>query len=208
MLRAVRRKCRSIKSRALSDLPVIKAANRVISKIQCPYCGRRGHFVKWGFYERHITEPDPRAEGPARRDRVMRVQRLRCACLHTHALIDTGVVPYRLYSLEFMLRTVCTWSRHQSVEALCSMLQISPATLYHWGELLRNDLMAAGIPSTEYEDWIENWTRITDLSFQQNFMLRCGRRFLERRRPVRPHRETPANGWPMNPAYLKWPRIH
>lgn len=206
MLRQLRCRCNPARSRALSSTAALNAANRVLEEIQCPYCGRRGEWTKWGFYERTLVEPDSRRGTPGRQNRTVKVQRLRCRCMHTHAVLDTGIVPYRRYSLEFILTAVGVWLRNMTVAALCRALWISPSTLYSWIHLYELELMAAGVPFFRRSAWAKNWQRNVTLYFQQQFLLKNARLFLEHLRPFRRCCNTPAGGWSMNAEYLVWPR--
>lgn len=57
-----------------------------IHQLQCPCCGHSGTMIKHGTYKRHID-----IDG---RKLYIRIQRIRCKCKKTHALIPASIVPY------------------------------------------------------------------------------------------------------------------
>lgn len=53
---------------------------------QCP-CGKKGNFIRYGFYTRYIKTPFERVK--------LRIQRVKCkVCGHTHALLLSDMIPY------------------------------------------------------------------------------------------------------------------
>ena len=82
----------------------------------CPYCGSRGCCVRFASYERYVLDfldGHPVCE-------TVRVPRIRCgSCRRTHAILTDSLVPYRSYSLFFILRVIGEYLLHlQTVEGL------------------------------------------------------------------------------------------
>lgn len=96
----------------------------------CPFCGAKGCMEKFACYDRYLIEL---ADGGSVTHRV-RIPRYRCSsCGHTHAAISSCLVPYRSYSLRFILRVLqCYFLHLKTVSALCETAGISPSTLYEW----------------------------------------------------------------------------
>ena len=96
---------------------------------RCPHCGTRGKCRFFAVYGRSIVDiMDGR---PC--CRTMIVARVRCDCGHTHALLPDFIVPYRQYTLPFILHILKLYfSRSMTVQALCGSFWISPPTLYEW----------------------------------------------------------------------------
>lgn len=100
----------------------------------------------FAHYSRYLVEL--RNGEPA----VSRVEipRFRCAsCGHTHAVLSAALVPYRSYSLRFILHVLlCYFLRRKTVAALCKAAGISPSTLYEWKKLfLRQKKLWLGVLS-------------------------------------------------------------
>lgn len=112
----------------------------------CPFCRAKGCLSKFACYDRYLIELK---EGTPVAHEV-RVPRYRCtSCGHTHALISCSLVPYRSYSLRFILQTLRCYFLHQkTTAALCEAAGISLSTLYEWKKLfLRQKSLWLGILS-------------------------------------------------------------
>ena len=95
----------------------------------CPSCGARGKCRLYASYTRNII--DIVNGKPCWR--IMKVVRIRCDCGHTHALLPDSIVPYRQYTLSFILYILRLYFSHSmTVQALCDSFWISPPTLYEW----------------------------------------------------------------------------
>lgn len=200
MMRILRPRCKPNKSRAVNENVAAAAWERVQCKVHCPHCGCKGKCGRWGFYERTVIEPDPHScgSGPSGRERRIRVQRVLCSeCGRTHALLDTDIIPYRIYSLELILSALHAKQRGWTVAALCEQLQIAHSTLYRWIALFETDQMAAEIPFEMRIPWLCEWQANASIAFRQAFLLANGRSFLEHLRPSGTHIH--------NPQWLQWP---
>ena len=69
----------------------------------CPYCGSRGCCARFASYERYVLDfldGRPVCE-------TVRIPRIRCgSCRRTHAILTDSLIPYRSYSLFFILRVI------------------------------------------------------------------------------------------------------
>ena len=73
--------------------------------LECPSC-KSHNFIRWGFYERNViffcSENRNRLEA-----NVMKIQRVMCtSCKKTHALLPIGIVPYKQFSLEVIIKVL------------------------------------------------------------------------------------------------------
>lgn len=99
------------------------------SRERCPSCGARGQCRFFAFYKRSIVD----IVGGKPFWRTIIVIRVMCACGHTHALLPDFVVPYKQYTLPFILHILHLYfSRSMTVQKLCEAFWISPPTLYEW----------------------------------------------------------------------------
>lgn len=99
----------------------------------CPCCGAKGCLKEFGHYDRYLIELE-KGE-PAVRE--AEAARYRCtSCGHTHALLSSSLIPYRSYSLRFIL-TVLYWyfGKKRTVDEICRHFGISQTTLYAWKKL-------------------------------------------------------------------------
>ena len=102
----------------------------------CPYCGSRGCCVRFASYERYVLDfldGHPVCES-------VRIPRIRCgSCGRTHAILTDSLVPYRSYSLFFILRVIGEYLLHlQTVERLCIRFGITHSMLYRWFRLFQD----------------------------------------------------------------------
>ena len=101
----------------------------------CPYCGSRGCCVLFASYKRYILDfidGSPVCE-------TVHVPRVKCnSCKCTHAILTDLLIPYRSYSLFFILRVLGEYLLHMwTVERLCSRFGITHSMLYRWIRLFR-----------------------------------------------------------------------
>ena len=99
----------------------------------CPHCGAKGCLKEFGHYGRYLVE----LEKGRPVVHPVGIVRYRCSsCRHTHALLSSGLVPYRSYSLRFILSALYSYyERKKTVEQICGDLGIQPSTLYVWKKL-------------------------------------------------------------------------
>ena len=101
----------------------------------CPFCGSRGCCVRFASYIRIVVDfCDGRPV-----DEEVRIPRVRCrSCGCTHAILTDHLIPYRSYSLFFILRVIGEYLlRLRPVEKLCARFWITHSTLYRWTALFR-----------------------------------------------------------------------
>lgn len=99
----------------------------------CPYCTAGGCLEGFGHYGRYligIESGEPSVH-------TVRIKRYRCiSCRHTHALLSSCLVPYRSYSLRFILTVLYHYfCKRGTVEQICRRFCIQPSTLYEWKSL-------------------------------------------------------------------------
>lgn len=101
----------------------------------CPYCLSKGTLRLFGHYNRYLVEWD----GNTQKCSTVTVQRHICdSCGHTHAILPSCIVPYRSYSLRFLLLVLRAYfTRPGSVEGLCDHYGITISMLYRWLRLFQ-----------------------------------------------------------------------
>lgn len=75
-------------------------------KETCPSCGAKGQCRIYASYERYIVDLN---DGKVVSEKI-RITRVRCTCGHTHAILPDLIIPYRQYSLPFILYILNLWS--------------------------------------------------------------------------------------------------
>lgn len=101
----------------------------------CPFCSAKGCLHPFAHYERYLVE----WEGQHPVSHLITVKRFLCdSCGHTHAGLPSCLVPYKSYSLRFILRVLRAYFlRPLSIEHICQHYGISVSTLYRWLVLFR-----------------------------------------------------------------------
>lgn len=96
----------------------------------CPLCQAKSCLEPFSHYERYLVEWN----GTAQVCHSITVPRYICrSCGHTHAGHPSCLVPYRSYSLRFILIVLRDYFiRVSSVEQLCRKYEVSVSTLYRW----------------------------------------------------------------------------
>ena len=96
---------------------------------RCPSCGAKSECFHFAYYSRGVVE----VVGKKVLFYHIRILRVKCSCGHTHAIIPDFLVPYRRFSLLFILHVLQFYFRHSmTVAALCSTYDFSHTTLYRW----------------------------------------------------------------------------
>lgn len=96
----------------------------------CPACGARGMCKAFASYERGVMDI---ADGKPVFRRV-RIIRVRCSsCGHTHAIMPDCLVPYRQYSLRFILYILRIYFTHAlTISRIYDAYGITHTVLYDW----------------------------------------------------------------------------
>lgn len=95
----------------------------------CPCCKRKGDCRIHAYYARHIVDFNRSRHD----EHCIRITRVICSCGHTHAILPDPIIPYKSYTLFFILRVVLVFYRHRlTIRRLCDLFQISESTLYRW----------------------------------------------------------------------------
>lgn len=77
--------------------------NKPINLQICEKCGATGNFKKHGWYKRYLVNIDG--------TKKIKIWRYRCvSCGTTHAIIPENVIPYKQYSLRFVILIFLMWS--------------------------------------------------------------------------------------------------
>lgn len=101
----------------------------------CPFCRAEGYLRLFGHYKRYLVEWD----GHAQKTNTITVSRYICDhCGHTHAFLPSCIVPYRSYSLRFLLTVLRSYyTRACPVEQVCGHYGITISMLYRLVRLFR-----------------------------------------------------------------------
>ena len=147
-------------------------------KEACPHCRAKGCLGKFGHYGRYLVE----MEKGRPIVHPVRIERYRCSsCRHTHALLSSCLVPYRSYSLRFILTVLYShFGKQKTVEQISADFGIAVSTLYEWKKLfMRHKEVWLGVLKNLYRSETSFLRRCTgrDLSgFYERFRFS----FLER----------------------------
>ena len=96
---------------------------------RCPSCGAVGQCRRFAYYNRGLVDA---VDGEIV-FRHIRILRVKCSCEHTHGIIPDFIVPYRRYSLPFILHILKLYfSGKMTIEAMCETYEFSHSTLYRW----------------------------------------------------------------------------
>lgn len=100
-----------------------------------PFCSAKGCLRLFGHYDRYLVEWDGRAQ----RSNTVTVPRYICdSCGHTHAMLPSCIIPYKSYSLRFLLIVLRSYfTRSCSVVQICDYYGITISMLYRWLHLFQ-----------------------------------------------------------------------
>jgi hypothetical protein len=101
-------------------------------KERCPFCNAIGQCRLYASYERHIVA----FIGGKVISSVIKIYRVRCTCGHTHAILPDFIVPYRQYSLPFILLVLKSWFTHSmTLEEILETYGVSHKVLKQWKDI-------------------------------------------------------------------------
>lgn len=148
----------------------------------CPHCGAKGCLSGFAHYNRYLVEMQE--NHPVVHE--IQVKRYRCSsCGHTHSLLSSCLVPYRSYSLRFLLRVLrCYFLHTGTVEQICRHFGISPSTFYRLKQLFEQQkelwlgvLCELETPSIQFlsnldTDMLRDFQKSFRISFLECFHIR------------------------------------
>ena len=123
----------------------------------CPSCGAKGQCRIYASYERYIVDL---ADGKVVSERI-RIFRVLCACGHTHAILPDFIIPYRQYSLSFIIYILKIWFSHaMTADDIEDTYGVSYKALVRWRNLYgkHKDLWLGAVKSRQVSslDFIGN----------------------------------------------------
>lgn len=98
-------------------------------KFSCPLCkSKHPNWKRHATYERYILS----FENGTSITYLVFIIRYRCSsCEHTHALLPEFLVPYRSYSIIFILSVLKDYfTKSLTIEKICEKYQVSASTVY------------------------------------------------------------------------------
>ena len=147
----------------------------------CPSCGCKGSCRVHAYYNRFVVDF---VTGKPVVSRI-RITRVICSCGRTHAILPDPIIPYRSYSLFFILRVLTEYFlRLKTVADLCDDFLITPSMLYRWKKLFLEHRMEwlGLIPSMErtVRDSLKTLSVTDPFSrFASSFFQKTGLTFLQ-----------------------------
>jgi len=99
----------------------------------CPLCKAKGALVPHAYYERFIID----FHDNRRREDCIKIPRFICSsCMHTHALLPDPIIPYKQYTLLFIIRVLSLRYLHVlTIDSICKNYGVTPATFQRFVKL-------------------------------------------------------------------------
>lgn len=152
-----------------------------LTRQNCPACRAQGQYKSHGFYKRYVIDF---YKGKPSAFQVC-IQRVRCSCGHTHALLKDILIPYCQYTIRFILQVLKKYFRHSlTINEICQLYRISEPTLYRLKKifLLHRELWIGLVRSREEQEafFIQFIQCCSDLSdLLHTFFRKTGFSFLQ-----------------------------
>lgn len=101
----------------------------------CPFCGAVGMCRCYAHYDRYIIDyRDGHVVNTS-----LHITRVICTCGHTHAILPDFIIPYRQYSLPFILHILRLYLSHaMTLERILDSFRISHQLISQWLRAYRN----------------------------------------------------------------------
>ena len=101
-------------------------------KERCPFCNAIGQCRLFASYDRHVVAF---INGNVISS-ILRIRRVRCTCGHTHAILPDFIVPYRHYTLPFILLVLKAWfTRSMTLQEILETYGVSYKVLKKWRDI-------------------------------------------------------------------------
>gem|GEM_PF-5667824 len=112
---------------------ILRRCGLYITKQECPHCHAKGCISSFSHYHQFLIEVG--RHGLV--EHAISVPRMFChSCGHIHAVLSSCLIPYRSYSLRFILTLLRYYFlRQYTVQQLCEVYGIAVSTLYAWKQL-------------------------------------------------------------------------
>lgn len=168
-------------------------------KETCPSCGAKGQCRIYASYERYIVD---RNDGKVVSEKI-RITRVRCTCGHTHAILPDLIIPYRQYSLPFILYILNLWFSHSMTsDDIEDTYGVSYKVLARWRDLYgkHKDLWLGAVRSAQTSslDFIRGLLASDPISgFTSGFYRKTLLSFLQSHANPANCRQRPV-GWPVS----------
>lgn len=147
----------------------------------CPYCKRKGDCSVHAYYDRCLIDFLNNCVVTSN----LKILRVICSCGATHAILPDPIIPYRQYTLFFILAVLCDHFIHLiPIEAVCEKYNISIKTFYRWKDLFhkhRKEWLGLLVSMELDERRSLELLRGTDpfSAFASSFFLQTGISFLQ-----------------------------
>jgi hypothetical protein len=102
-------------------------------KMACPYCCAQN--PSWSYYDSYKRYLISFENGKSVAHSI-KITRIECSsCKHPHAILPEFIIPYKSYSLLFILRVLRDYFSKVKINALCEKYNISATMIYEWKKL-------------------------------------------------------------------------
>ena len=99
----------------------------------CPFCNARGFLAPHAYYNRYIIDF---IDHKRREDQIVIPRYICSSCGHTHAVLPDPIIPYKHYSLLFIIRVLSLHFLHLlTLESICESYGITPTTFQRFKNL-------------------------------------------------------------------------
>lgn len=158
----------------------------------CPCCNRKGDCVSHAFYKRRLLD--------FVNDRFFTsnlwILRVICSCGATHAILPDPIIPYRSYSLFFILAVLRDHFIHLiPIETVCDKYSISVKTFYRWKDLFNQHrkewlglLVSMELDERRSLERLQEMESFADFAIA--FFLQTGISFLQSHKNPAPYRRS------------------
>lgn len=152
-----------------------------LMKKPCPYCGAKEPV--WSYndtYSRNIILFENRKN----KEYVINITRANCSsCGHPHAILPEIIIPYRSYSLFFIISVLRDYYTKHRIKTICEKYSISVSVLYAWKKLfLSHKQLWLGVLENMYQtekDFLSKMLNINTSKNLEKFFLQNGYSFLQ-----------------------------
>jgi transposase len=152
-----------------------------LMKKPCPYCGAKEPV--WSYndtYPRNLIS----FENGKEKTYVIDITRVYCSsCGHAHAILPEMIIPYKSYSLFFIISVLRDYYAKHKIKKICGKYNISISTLYNWKKLFcLHKRLWLGVLEDIYQtakDFISRLLNLNTSNKLEEFFLQNGYSFLQ-----------------------------
>ena len=146
--------------------------------LECPCCHSHD-LIRWGFYERNSIHFENENQN-CLESNIVKIQRVKCeSCGRTHALLPFGIVPYKQFSLEVILKVLIK-STITSLEKISLFFSINISSIKNFVYEFKKKHLSKLFVMTNIHDVFKSLTEFeNEITLRKQYIIKNNMCFMQ-----------------------------